>query len=82
VKRLTSRWSILVLLNVLAWGMLGLYQHSIAQSRTPQLPFANSNEQRSEIVQELREIKSLLKETNALLREQSAPLQPAARPAR
>lgn len=69
MQLLHSRWTFLLIANVLAWSVLGFYQLSAAQSRVPQLPFANSNEQRSEIVQELREIKTLLKETNALLRE-------------
>lgn len=35
-------------------------------------PFANSIEQRMEMLDQLREISSLLKEQNALLREQAA----------
>ena len=63
--------SMLLLLNVLAWGVLGVFQYTTAQQTTTggQLPFANSNEQRSDMVRELREIKELLKEQNALLRE-------------
>lgn len=64
-----SRWTMLVVLNVAAWGVLGAYQYSGAQSRGPQLPFANSNEQRSDILTELREVKELLREQNTLLRE-------------
>jgi len=71
--RLTvSRWAIVVVLNVAAWGVLGAYQYSAAQSRGPQLPFANSNEQRSDILTELREIKELIREQNTLLREGAA----------
>lgn len=71
--RLTvSRWAIVVMLNVAAWGVLGAYQYSVAQSRGPQLPFANSNEQRSDILTELREIKDLIREQNTLLREGAA----------
>jgi hypothetical protein len=64
-----SRWATVVVLNVAAWGVLGAYQYSVAQSRGPQLPFANSNEQRSDILAELREIKELIREQNNLLRE-------------
>jgi hypothetical protein len=63
-------WSVLLLLNVLAWGVLGIFQFTSAQQSTGgQLPFANSIEQRGDILRELREIKDLIKEQNALLRE-------------
>jgi hypothetical protein len=71
MKCFASRWTLLIAANVALWCVLGVYQFGEAQSKSPQLPFANSNEQRSEIVQELREIKLLLKETNSLLREQA-----------
>jgi hypothetical protein len=65
-----SRWTLLLTANVLAWGVLSVYQSGWAQNpRPPQLPFANSNEQRSDLVREAREIRELLKETNAILRE-------------
>lgn len=70
MKIASSRWTWLVIMNVVAWGLLGFYQHSLAQQpRGPVLPFANSVEQRGDIVKEAREIKDLLKETNAMLRE-------------
>lgn len=72
MKLLASRWMALVTLNVLAWGLFGFYQVSIAQSKGGQLPFANSVEQRGEILVELREIKDLIREQNALLRESAA----------
>jgi hypothetical protein len=49
--------------------VLGFYSSSGAAPQGGQPPFANSVEQRSEMVRELREIKELLKEQNALLRE-------------
>ncbi len=65
-----SRWTWIVAANMLAWGLFGMYPYIQAQQpKGPQLPFANSNEQRSELVKEVREIKELIKETNALLRE-------------
>lgn len=65
-----SRWTWLITANLLAWCLFGLYPLTQAQQpKGPQLPFANSNEQRSDLVKEVREIKDLLKETNALLRE-------------
>lgn len=69
MKLLASRWMGLMVLNVVAWGVLGAYQLSSAQTKGGQLPFANSIEQRGEILSELREIKDLIKEQNALLRE-------------
>jgi hypothetical protein len=72
MKIFTSRWMLLVVANVLAWCVLCFQQMSDAQSKAPQLPFANSNEQRSELVREVRDIKELIKETNALLRDLGA----------
>ena len=69
MKLLASKWTALVTLNVLTLCTFGAYQLSLAQSKGGQLPFANSNEQRSEMVNELREIKELLKEQNTLLKE-------------
>lgn len=72
MKLLASRWMALVVINVLAWGVLGAWQFCEAQSKGGQLPFANSIEQRSEILAELRAIKDLVREQNALLREGAA----------
>lgn len=69
MKLLTSRWAALVAINVAAWAVFGAYQFSQAQSKGGQLPFANSNEQRSDILRELQDIKSLIKEQNAMLKE-------------
>lgn len=69
MKSLASRWTILITINVTALCLMGAYQWCEAQSKGGQLPFANSNLQRSDILREISEIKELLKEQNALLRE-------------
>ena len=61
-------WTLLVLLNVTAFGVLGLYQTTHAGSPIGSPPFANTSESRLEMVQELKEIRDLLKEQNALLK--------------
>ena len=62
------RWMLLVAANAAALGVLGFYSTSGAAPQAGQPPFANSIEQRAEMVVELREIKELLKEQNTLLR--------------
>ena len=62
------RWTLLLAANAAVLGMLGLYGICGAAPQSGQPPFANSIEQRAEMVVELREIKELLKEQNALLR--------------
>ncbi len=62
--------------------VLGFYSLGTAAPAGGQPPFANSVEQRAEMVTELREIKELLKEQNAILRQMSktdASAKPAAR---
>ena len=72
MKSLATRCTALVALNVVVLSMFGAYQWCNAQSTGGQLPFANSNEQRSDLLREVREIKDLLKEQNALLKEGAA----------
>ncbi len=67
VNRRTG-FTLLVLFNVAAFGVLGLYRTTIAGSPIGSPPFANTSESRLEMVQELKEIRDLLKEQNALLR--------------
>jgi hypothetical protein len=62
------RWTGLLIANVLAWGVLGLYSTSGAAPQSGQPPFANAIDQRAEMVRELQEIKALLKEQNVILR--------------
>ena len=61
-------WRWLIVANVLFCCVLGFYWSIEAAPPKPQEPFANSVEQRMEMINELREIKLLLKEQNALLR--------------
>ena len=61
-------WSLVPILVGAALGVLGFYSSSGAAPQGGQPPFANSVEQRSETIRELREIKELLKEQNAMLR--------------
>jgi hypothetical protein len=60
------RWTGLVGANVLGWCMLCLLQPTVAAPGKE--PFANSVEQRFEIINQLKEINAQLKEQNALLR--------------
>ena len=64
----TSRWTWLVVANVVAGGVLGFYSTLGAAPQAGQPPFANPVEQRADQIRELREIKELLKEQNELLR--------------
>jgi len=63
-----SRWTWLLIANVVVASVLGFYSTSGAAPQSGQPPFANQVEQRDEQIRELREIKELLKEQNALLR--------------
>ncbi len=64
-----TAWALLIAGNALCYSVLTSYQTSHAQQKTGgDLPFANSVQQRAEMVSELQEIKNLLKEQNALLR--------------
>jgi hypothetical protein len=66
------RWSLFVAANVVVWCVLSFYQASSAAPGAGQLPFANSVDQRQQVIRELQEIKALLKEQNALLRLQNS----------
>jgi hypothetical protein len=63
-----SRWTWLVIANVIVASVLGFYSTLGAAPQAGQPPFANPVEQRSDQLRELREIKELLKEQNELLR--------------
>jgi hypothetical protein len=63
-----SRWTWLVIANVVFAGVLGFYSTLGAAPQAGQPPFANPVEQRADQLRELREIKELLKEQNELLR--------------
>ncbi len=61
-------WTWLIVANVLFCCVLSFYRATDAAPPKPKPPFANSVEQRMEMIKELREIRGLLKEQNALLR--------------
>ena len=63
-----SGWALLIAANLLFLCVLSFYRTTDAAPPKAQQPFANSVEQRMEMINELREIKGLLKEQNALLR--------------
>jgi hypothetical protein len=63
-----SRWTWLVIANVVVASVLGFYSTLGAAPQAGQPPFANPVDQRADQVRELREIKELLKEQNELLR--------------
>lgn len=66
-RLLNARWLALLALTVVGLCVLGLYSPSGAQP-PDNLPFANSVEQRQEMIAQLKEISALLKEQNALLK--------------
>ena len=76
------RWPLLAAVNAAVLGMLGFYSTGGAAPQAGQPPFANSVEQRAEMVRELREIKELLKEQNALLRGGADKVEPPSDPPR
>lgn len=65
---ISFRWTALVAANVLGWCMLSFHQPTSAAPAKEGAPFANSVEQRFEMIAQLREINAQLKEQNALLR--------------
>ncbi len=70
MTRRRTGWTLLIVANVLCYCMLGFYQATAAAQRAAprKPPFANSVQQRSEMIGLLREIKDCLKEQNTLLR--------------
>ncbi len=66
--RCRNGWFLLVAANVLCYCVLSFYRTTDAAPVKGYPPFANSVEQRNQMVNELREIKVLLKEQNALFR--------------
>jgi len=61
-------WVALIAVNALFYCVLSFYRTSEGAPKPPVQPFANSVQQRIDMITELREIKELLKEQNALLR--------------
>lgn len=60
--------ALLIVANIVFCCVLSFYRTSDAAPKPPQEPFANSVEQRIEMVACLREIRDLLKEQNAMLK--------------
>jgi len=68
MKRRTA-WIVLLAANVLCYCMLSFYQRTDAAPPTSGgPPFANSVQQRAEMIRLLQEIRGLMQEQNALLR--------------
>ncbi len=61
-------FALLLAANVVFCCVLSFYRTSDAAENPPREPFANSVEQRIEMIRCLREIRDLLKEQNALLK--------------
>ncbi len=61
-------FTVLVLVNVVAWYMLGFSQRNSMAQQSVRAPFANSVEQRGEMIEQLRAIHAELREQNELLR--------------
>jgi len=68
MKRKALAGTLLVAANVLFIGVLSLHRSTDAAPPSARPPFNNSVEQRNDMIEELREIKTLLKEQNAILR--------------
>ncbi len=68
--RRSTAWTLLIMANVLFYGVLSLYQPGIAGPPGPSGPprIANPIEQRADMLGELQQIRELLKEQNELLR--------------
>lgn len=67
-----TRWAISIAAITLLGCVLSFYQTTDAAQRgQSKAPFANSVDQRSQMIEELRGIRALLKEQNALIAEQN-----------
>jgi len=62
------RLVLLIVANMTVWGVLSFYQQTSAAPRGARQPFANSVEQRAEMIEQLKAVRQLLKEQNDLLR--------------
>jgi hypothetical protein len=69
MKNVTKfRFGMFLAINVLGLCVLGFYRPTSAAPPEESQPFANSVEQRAEMIAQLKEIAAELKEQNALLR--------------
>ena len=67
-----SRFAMPLVACAVLLGVLGFFSATSAQN-APQLPFTLGDDQRGEMIKELREIKELLKEQTAILRQMAKP---------
>jgi hypothetical protein len=72
MKKSTTRWMVLVAMNVAAWYMLGFQGSTVAEPADAKQPFNNAVEQRQQMIRELQDIKALLKEQTAAIRQLAA----------
>jgi hypothetical protein len=68
LRQTNTRWALLLTANVLFICVLSFYRVSDADPPVTNLPFANSVEQRIEMINQLKELNAQIKEQNALLR--------------
>ena len=61
-------WMTVIIVNLLGWCVLGFWQSTSVAQQTGRQPFANSVEQRGEMIELLRELNTQLREQNELLR--------------
>lgn len=61
-------WTLIVVVNVVVISVLSLHSSTAAAPPSARSPFANSVEQRGQMIKELQEIKALMSEQNRLLR--------------
>ncbi len=61
------RWVMLIVFNIATICVLGFYRPSAAAPSKPIQPFANSVQQRLEMIQQLTKMNQLLQEQNDLL---------------
>ncbi|HZZ73466.1 MAG TPA: hypothetical protein VFE24_14525 [Pirellulales bacterium] len=66
----STRWTCVAMLlaNLFVWSVFALRQPQAAADQKTTEPFANSIEQRQEIINQLKELNDQLKEQNALLK--------------
>lgn len=67
-----TRWAAAMVAVVLSYCVLSFYRASDAAPPAGNAPFANSVQQRVEMITELKGIRALLKEQNLLLRQQNS----------
>jgi hypothetical protein len=74
-RRLPLRWVLLIVANVSLVCMLGFYRSTSAAPQTSRQPFANSVQQRAEMIEQLKAISTEMQKLRAELRAQNTLLQ-------